>query len=112
MKKFVNRTVYKSLHSFIPKEQETALEGYLKTYRIQGVRGYDHITFLETIRPKVLHLLDEKQKPFKFRTIFTCKYRLEDQTTGELLKEGYCNATSFLYQVTESDNLSTIFDEM
>ena len=57
------------------EEKETALRGYLKTYRIDGQKGYGPNTFLNKIKPKVLDLINKQKKPIKVKFIFTCKFK-------------------------------------
>ena len=86
IKKTVNQTVEslkeqvnqifkkpKKLDQFTPKEHQTALAGYLKTYRIDGQKGYDPKTFTTNIKPKLLDLINNQKKPIKVKFILTCK---------------------------------------
>ena len=45
---------------FKPKEHETAMNGYLKTYGVGGEKGYGPKVFLVTIKTKVLKLINGK----------------------------------------------------
>ena len=78
LKEKVNQ-IYKKLNKFTPKEQETSLEGYLKTYRIDGQTGYDPKTFTTKIKQKVLDLINKQKKPIKVKFILTCKFIKENQ---------------------------------
>ena len=40
-----------------------ALKGYLKSYRINGVSGYDPKKFISRIKPKVLDFIKQQKKP-------------------------------------------------
>ena len=64
----------KKLDQFTPKEHETALAGYLKTYRIDGQTGYGPKTFTANIKPKVVDLINKQKKPLKVKLILTCKF--------------------------------------
>ena len=55
-------------------EKETALKGYLKSYRINGVSGYDPKKFISSIKPKVLDFIKQQKKPIKLKFIFTCTF--------------------------------------
>ncbi|EDO46053.1 predicted protein [Nematostella vectensis] len=58
---------------FTPKEQKTALKGYLKTYGIAGQEGYGPKEFITKIRPKVIKLVNDRKKPIKVKFVFTCR---------------------------------------
>ena len=52
------------IDKFTPKERESDLKGYFKTYRIDGVKGYDPKNFLSNIKQKVINLglgLDKRE---------------------------------------------------
>ncbi|EDO31141.1 predicted protein [Nematostella vectensis] len=97
---------------FTPKEQRTALKGYLKTHGIAGQEGYDPKTFIANIKPKVLELIDQQKKPIKVKFIFTCRFIKEDPATGQIDEElGYFH-TEKPETVTESADFSSLFDTM
>ncbi|EDO29452.1 predicted protein [Nematostella vectensis] len=97
---------------FTPKEQQTALKGYLKTHGIAGQRGYDPKTFIARIKPKVLELIGRQEKPIKVKFIFTCGFIKEDPATAQIEEElGYFH-TEKPEIVTESTDLSDLFDTM
>ncbi|EDO29594.1 predicted protein [Nematostella vectensis] len=64
------------------KEKQTALKGYLKTYRIDGQKGIDFKTFLSKIKPKVLDLINQQKKPVKVKFIFTLELTDQFQNQG------------------------------
>ena len=68
-----------------PREQETALNGYLSTHRINGLRGYDPTIYLQTIKNRVIRFWEEKLREgsWKIKTILTSKFHLKDQATGD-----------------------------
>ncbi|XP_048582217.1 uncharacterized protein LOC125561810 [Nematostella vectensis] len=97
---------------FTPKEQQTALKGYLKTHGIAGQEGYDPKTFIANIKPKVLELIGQQKKPIKVKFIFTCRFIKEDPATGQIDEElGYFH-TEKPETVTESADFSSLFDTM
>ena len=55
--------IFKKLDQITPKEQQTALAGYLKTYRIDGQIGYGPKTFFINIKTKVFDLINQQKKP-------------------------------------------------
>ena len=54
-------------------ETEAPLNGYLRTYRIDGIRGQDQNTFVNHIRARVVDFFQRRQRPFLVKFIFTCK---------------------------------------
>ena len=61
LKEKVNRI----FNRFTPKERQTAFKGYLKTFRIDGVEGYDYKKFNIKIKPKVLDLIKKKKETYQ-----------------------------------------------
>ena len=84
--------------------------------RINGQDGYDPITFLNAIKPKVLSLISGQAKPIKVKFIFTCKYTNEIHnfdTFGQINIEiidswGYFHSESPKI-ITDSTDLSDFF---
>ena len=72
------------LDQFTPKEYQTALAGYLKTYRIDGEIGYGPKTFTTKIKQKVLDLINKQKKPIKVKLLLTCKFIKENPATGQI----------------------------
>ena len=92
-------------------EQLTALKGYLKTFRVEGQRGYDPETFIVNIKPKVLNLINEKEKPVMVKFIFTCTFIKENPATGQIDENSGHFHTS-VEVVTESTDFSDVFNTM
>ena len=110
LKEKVNR-IFKRLDHFTPKEQQTALMGYLKTFRIDGQKGYDPKTFITNIKPKVLDLIKQQKKPVKVKFIFTSKFIKENPVTSEIdVNSGYFHSTVEI--ITESTDFSDLFNTM
>ena len=106
-----NRIEIDYLKLLNPKLQEAALRGYLKTYRIDGQKGYDPKSFINNIKPKVVNLINQQKKPIKIKFIFTCKFIKENPATGQIDENsGYFH--SGLEIVTESTDFSDLFDVM
>ena len=57
------KQIFKNLEKFTTEEIEPSLKGYLKTYRINGIEGYDPNNFISSIKPKVIDLIKQKKKP-------------------------------------------------
>ncbi|EDO44190.1 predicted protein [Nematostella vectensis] len=112
LKEKIKRIPEETEGRFTPKEQRTALKGYLKTHGIAGQEGYDPKTFIANIKPKVLKLIDRQKKPIKVKFIFTCRFIKEDPATGQIGEElGYFH-TEKPETVTESADFSSLFDTM
>ncbi|EDO34875.1 predicted protein [Nematostella vectensis] len=112
LKERIKRLHEEAEDRFTPKEQQTALKGYLKTHGIAGQRGYDPKTFIARIKPKVLELISQQKKPIKVKFIFTCGFIKEDPATAQIEEElGYFH-TEKPEIVTESTDLSDLFDTM
>ncbi|EDO34977.1 predicted protein, partial [Nematostella vectensis] len=97
---------------FTPKEQKTALKGYLKTYGIAGQEGYGPKEFITKIRPKVIKLVNDRKKPIKVKFVFTCRYIKEDLATGQIEEELGYHHTEKPEIVTESTDFSDLFNVM
>ena len=96
-------------------ERETALNGYLKVYRINGSRGYDPLRYLNKIKSKVIDLIRQKKKPIKVKFMLTCIFTKESLIEDALSRvldevEGYFNSNVEI--ITDSDDLSEMFDIM
>ena len=83
--------IFKRLETeFKIEEKEMALKGYLKSYRINGVSGYDPKKFISSIKPKVLDFIKQQKKPIKLKFIFTCTFKKENPATGQIdISTGY-----------------------
>ena len=91
-------------------EKETALKGYLKSYRINGVSGYPK-KFISSIKPKVLDFIKQQKKPIKLKFIFTCTFQKENPATGQIdISTSYFH--SLVETITESSDLSDILNTM
>lgn len=101
--------IFNRIDKFTPKEHKTALKGYLKTYRIEGQKGYDPENFLINIKPKVVNLIDNQKKPVKVKFILTCRFIKENPATGDINENsGYFH--SEVETVTEATDLSENFN--
>ena len=93
------------------------MKGYLKTYRIEGQEGYDPKTFINTIKPKVLNLINGQEKPAKVKFIMTCEFvkevhnfdTLDEINTDYTTTYGYFNSTGDNV-VTASTDFSKFFN--
>ena len=88
-----------------------ALKGYLKSYRINGVSGYDPKKFISSIKPKVLDFIKQQKKPIKLKFIFTCTFQKENPATDHIdISTGYFH--SLVKTITESSDLSDVLNTM
>ena len=104
--------IFKRLETeFKIEENEMAFKGYLKSYRINGVSGYDPKKFISSIKPKVLDFIKQQKKPIKLNFIFTCTFQKKNPVTGQIdISTGYFH---FLIEmITESSDLSDILNTM
>ena len=86
------KQVFKRLETenFKIEEKEKPLKGYLKSYRINGVSGYDPKKFISSIKPKVFDFIKQQKKPIKLKFIFTCTFQKENPATGQIdISTGY-----------------------
>ena len=98
---------------FEPKQKETALKGYLKTFRIDGVDGVDPKTFIRNSKTKILNLIKQQKKPINLKSkfILTCKFFKENPATGKIDENsGYFH--SFVETITGESDLSELFNVM
>ena len=78
------KQIFKNLEKFTTEEIEPSLKGYLKTYRINGIEGYDPNNFISSIKPKVIDLIKQKKKPIKLTFLFTSTFQKENPATGQI----------------------------
>ena len=103
------KKLFNQAEKFEPKQKETALKGYLKTFRIGGVGGVDPKTFIRNSKTKILNLIEQQNKPIKLKFILTCKFFKENPATGKIDENsGYFH--SFVETITEESDLSELFN--
>ena len=104
LKKDIKR-IYSRYGEHTLYEREAPLRGFLRTYRIDGRRGYDQTTFTQYIRPRVIKLLSEKKKPFQVKFIFTFKF-----LKGEEYNESYFHTN--VERIMEGTNIGDLYNIM
>ena len=104
--------IFKRLETeFKIEEKEMAMKGYLTSYRINGVSGYDPKKFISSIKPKVLDFIKQQKKPIKLKFLFKCTFQKENPATGQIdISTGYFH--SLVETITESSDLSDILNTM
>ena len=81
----------------------------MKSYRIDGQKGYGPEEFLNHIKLKVIDLINQKKKPFKVEFIYCCNFEKKDPATGKIEKDdGFFH--TFAEVVTLSTDLFELFD--
>ena len=93
-----------------PKEHKTAIKGYFKTFRVDGIDGMDEKTFMNSVKPRVLNLIESKGS-IKVKFILTVKFTKENPATGNI----DINIWFFPLNVeivTEATDLSELYDQM
>ncbi|XP_020608918.1 uncharacterized protein LOC110047502 [Orbicella faveolata] len=95
---------------FGPKERKTALRGYFKTYRVEGVDGMDEKTFINSVRQSVMNLV-KSLKPIKVKLVLAVNFYKENPDTGNTdFTSSYFH--SKLFVITEATDLSVIYNMM
>ena len=97
-------------NNLTPKERKTAIKGYFKTFRVDGIDGMDEKTFMERSKSKVIDLIESKGS-IKVKFILTVKFTKENLDTGNIdINIWYFHTDVEI--VTESTDLSELYDKM
>ena len=91
-------------------ETEAPLKGFLKTYRIDGIKGQDQNTYVNHIRARVVDFFQRRHRPFQVKFIFTCKYQKEN-LEGEI-EDTYGIFHSRVERVMEDTDLDELYERM
>ena len=75
--------IFKRYYNLTPKEHKSAIKGYFKTFRVDGVDGMDEKTFINSVKPKVLNLIKSKGS-IKVKFILTVRFTKENPATGNI----------------------------
>ena len=86
-------------------ERERALGGFLRTHRIEGVRGYGQRDFVHYIRPRVVGFLRDRKKPFKVKFLLHCNFKKGKEVRNEYLH-------SDVVTITQGDDVGEIYNEL
>ena len=90
-------------------ETEAPLGGFLRTYRIDGIRGQDQNTFTNHVRGRVVDFFKRRQRPFQVKFIFTCKFF---RGVGKEREEDFPNFHSRVERVMEDTDLEELYESM
>ena len=93
-----------------PREHKTAIKGYFKTFRVNGIDGMDEKTFMNNVKPRVIDLIKSKGS-IKVKLILTVRFTKENLTTGNI-DINICYFASKVEIVTEATDLSELYDQM
>ena len=109
LKERVNR-IFKRYDNLTPKEHKTAIKGYFKTFRVNGVDGMDEKTFINIVKPRVINLIKSKGS-IKVKLILTVRFTKENPATGNIdINIGYFATDPVI--ITESTDLSDLYNTM
>ena len=97
-------------NNLTPKEHKTSIKGYFKTFRVDGIDGMDEKTFMNSVKPRVLNLIESKGS-IKVKFILTVKFTKENPATGNI-DINIWFFPSKVEIVTESTDLSVLYDHM
>ena len=110
LKERVNRIFKRYDNLLTPREYKTAIKGYFKTFRVNGVDGMDEKTFMRSVKSRVIDLIKSKGS-IKVKLILTVRFTKENPATGKIDINVYSFASK-MEIVTEATDLSELFDHM
>ena len=110
LKERVNRIFKRYDNLLTPREHKTAIKGYFKTFRVNGVDGMDEKTFMNNVKPRVIDLIKSKGS-IKVKLILTVRFTKENPATGNIDINVYSFASK-MEIVTESTDLSDLYNTM
>ena len=110
LKERVNRIFKRYDNLLTPKEHKTAIKGYFKTFRVNGIDGMDEKTFMRSVKPRVIDLIKSKGS-IKVKLILTVRFTKENPATGNIDINVYSFASK-MEIVTESTDISVLYDQM
>ena len=102
--------IFKRYDNLTPKEYKTAIKGYFKTFRVDGVDGMDEKTFINIVKPRVLNLIKSKGS-IKVKLILTVKFTKENPATGNI-DINICYFATDPVIITEATDLSDQYNTM
>ena len=110
LKERVNRIFKRYDNLLTPREYKTAIKGYFKTFRVNGVDGMDEKTFMRSVKPRVIDLIKSKGS-IKVKLILTVRFTKENPATGNIDINVYSFASK-MEIVTESTDIPVLYDHM
>ena len=91
-------------------EREAPMRGFLKSYRIDGKKGYDQTTFINRIRPREINFLSGRKKPFQVKFILACRFSKGVSDEEKEYTFGYFHSN--VERILEETDLGEIYDKM
>ena len=86
-------------------ERERTLGGFLRTHRIDGVRGYGQRDFTHYIRPRVVGFLQDRKKPYKVKFLLYIKFKKGEEERNEYMH-------SEVVTITQGDDVGEIYNTL
>ena len=79
----VNQAVNQGIVNEPIRVVKTALDGFVKQFRVDGRDGIDAATFIDEVRPIVVDAISLKRQT-KVQLVLTCEMERVDTITGEI----------------------------
>ena len=109
LKETVNR-IFKRYDNLTPREHKSAIKGYFKTFRVDGVNGVDPKTFMERVKSRVIDLIKSKGS-IKVKLILSIKFIKENPATGQIdINHSHFHTDPEI--ITEATDLSDLYIKM
>ena len=86
-------------------ERERALGGFLRTHRIDGVRGYGQRDFTHYVRPRMVGFLQDRKKPYKVKFLLNIKFKKGKEERNEYIHTD-------VVTVTQGDDVGEIYNTL
>ena len=102
--------IFRRYDNLTPKEYKTAIKGYFKTFRVNGVEGMDEKMFINSVKPKFLNLIKSKGS-IKVKLILTVRFIKENPATGNI-DINICYFPTDPVIITEATDISNIYNTM
>ena len=110
LKETINR-IFKRYDNLTPKEHKTAIKGYFKTFRVDGVNGVDPKMFMERVKSRVIDLIKSNKRSIKVKFILSIKFIKENPATGQIdTNIWYFHTDPEI--ITEATDLSDLYIKM
>ena len=93
-------------------EVEAPLEGFLRTFRIEGIRGMDQRTFVNHVRARMIAFFARRQMPFQVQLVFACRYTRGANEEGGEREVAFPNFNGEVERVMEDTDLGELYDKM
>ena len=88
-----------------------ALKGFLKTFRIDGQKGVDDLTFVNNIKANLRDLIKSQKKPLKIKCILKSKFHKTNPATVQV-KYTYLEFHSHVHEVYDDTDVTELVNIM